>query len=227
MKVSVVIPVYNEEKYIKNCLDSLINQEERPDEIIVVDNNCTDETISIVRKFNDISVIREKNQGMIPSRNTGYNFASGEIIARCDADSLLPSNWIKRIKKDFEDKQTVGFSNSFIFYDLPIINYSSLPSRLFFSCLKTIFGFYSLIGPAMAIRKDVWKKVKNEVCLDDKKVHEDIDLSIHIIKYGNIVLDKNAIVKISGRRIKHNLLSFFVEYPWRLIKMMIMHRHLI
>jgi len=224
MKISVVIPVYNEEKYIKNCLDSLMNQEEKPNEIIVVDNNCTDKTISIVKKFKDITVIQEKNQGMIPARNAGYNCASGEIIARCDADSLLPSNWIKRIKKDFENKQTVGFSNSFVFYDLPIINRSSLPSKLFYFFFKIILGFYTLIGPAMAIKKDVWKKVKNEVCLDDKKVHEDIDLSIHIKEFGNTILDKNAIVKISGRRIKHNLLSFFVEYPWRLIKMMISHR---
>ena len=224
MKVSIVIPVYNEAKYIKNCLDSLMVQEEKPDEIIVVDNNCTDRTISIVKKFNDVIVIQEKNQGMIPTRNTGFNFASGNIIARCDADSILPSNWIKKIKKDFENKNTIGFCNSFIFYDLPIINHSSLPSKLYYFCIEIIFGFYSLIGPAMAIRKDVWEKAKSEVCLDDKKVHEDIDLSIHIKKYGNIVLDKNAIVKISGRRIKHNLLSFFVEYPWRLIKMMRSHR---
>ena len=54
MKVSVVIPVYNEEKYIKNCLESLMKQEEKPDEIIVVDNNCTDETINIVKKYGKI-----------------------------------------------------------------------------------------------------------------------------------------------------------------------------
>ena len=56
MKVSVVIPVYNEEKYIKNCLESLMKQEEKPDEIIVVDNNCTDETINIVKKYNGIKI---------------------------------------------------------------------------------------------------------------------------------------------------------------------------
>jgi len=227
MKVSVVIPVYNEEKYIKNCLDSLMNQEEKPDEIIVIDNNCTDKTISIVKKYKGIKIIQEKKQGITPTRNAGFNLASGDIIARCDADSILPSNWVKKIKKDFEDKQMVGFCNSFIFYDLPIINQSSLPSKLFYSCSKIILGFYSQIGPAMAIRKDTWEKVKNEVCLDDKKVHEDIDLSIHIKKYGNIFLNKNVIVKISGRRIRYNLLSFFVEYPLRLIKMLKSHRHLV
>ena len=79
----------------------------------------------------------------------------------------------------------------------------------------------------MAVRKNVWEKIRNEVCLDDKKVHEDIDLSIHIKKYGNIFLNKNVIVKISGRRIRYNLLSFFVEYPLRLIKMLKSHRHLV
>ncbi len=226
MKISVVIPVYNEEKYIKNCLDSLMKQEDKPDEIIIVDNNCADQTIPIVKKYKGITVIQEKEQGITPARNAGFNLASGDIIARCDADSILPSNWIKQIKIDFENEQIVGFANSFVFYDLAIINQSFFPSKLFYFCSRMILGFYSLIGPAMAIRKNIWEKVRNDVCLDDKRVHEDIDLSFHIKKYGNIFLNKSVVIKISGRRIKYNLLSFFVEYPLRLIKMLKSHRHL-
>src|SRR3989338_4789980 len=213
MKVSIIIPVYNEEKYIKNCLDSLMNQTEKPDEIIVIDNNCIDKTISIVKKYKGIKIILEKKQGIIPTRNAGFNLASGDIIARCDADSILPSNWIKEIKASFENKEAVGFASSVIFYDLPLVNRSFFPSNLFYFSSKLILGFYSLVGPAMAVRKNVWEKIRNEVCLDDKKVHEDIDLSIHIKKYGNIILNKNVVIKISGRRIKYNLLSFFIEYP--------------
>ena len=51
MKISVVIPVYNEEKYIKNCLDSLMKQEEKPDEIIVVDGKSKDKTKLIIKSF--------------------------------------------------------------------------------------------------------------------------------------------------------------------------------
>ena len=63
MKVSVVIPVYNEEKKISNCLNSLMKQDEKPDEIIVVDNNCIDKTISIVKKYATVKIIQEKKTG--------------------------------------------------------------------------------------------------------------------------------------------------------------------
>lgn len=228
MKVSVVIPVYNEEKYIRNCLDSLMKQEEKPDEIIVVDNNCTDETISIVKEFKRITIIQEKKQGITPTRNKGFNSAKYDIIARCDADSILPINWVKDIKKTFsKNDQIVGFTNSIVFYDLPIVNKSNLPSDIFYYVSKIILGFPSFVGPSMAITKKAWLKVKKELCTDDKNVHEDIDLAIHIKKYGGIFFEPNVITQISGRRIKYNPLSFFLEYPLRLIKMLKIHHHLI
>lgn len=228
MKVSVVIPVYNEEKYIQNCLDSLLKQEEKPDEIIVVDNNCTDKTIKIVRKYKEIKIIEEKKQGMTPARNKGFDTAKYEIIARCDADSILPANWIKGIKKTFSNNsQVVGFTNSVIFYDLSFVNKSNLPSDVFYYISKIILGFPSFVGPSMAITKKAWIKVKKELCADDKDVHEDIDLAIHIKKYGEIFFEPNVVAKISGRRIKYNPLSFFLEYPLRLIKMLKRHRHML
>jgi glycosyltransferase involved in cell wall biosynthesis len=227
MKVSVVIPAYNEEKYIRKCLDSLMKQSEKADEIIVVDNNSQDSTIAVARKYQGVKIIQEKIQGTTPTRNRGFNEAKEEIIARCDADSVLPSNWIKEIKIAFKKNKIVGFTSSFVFYDLSMINRSFLPSNIFYFNSKLILGFYSLVGPAMAIRKTVWNKVKDEVCLDDKKVHEDLDLSIHIKKYGDIVLNKKVVIKMSGRRMKNDPLSFFVEYPLRFTKMMKIHRELI
>jgi glycosyltransferase involved in cell wall biosynthesis len=226
MKVSVIIPAYNEEKYIRNCLDSLMKQEEKPDEIIVIDNNCTDKTVSIIKKYIGIKIIQEKKQGLIPARNTGFNLASGDIIARCDADAIMPVDWIKKIKDSFlKNKDIVAVAPAFYLFDIPIINKSLIPEKIYYFFSNLIIKNNVLIGPSMVITKNVWEKVKSEVCLDDKKVHEDIDLSIHIKKYGNIFLNKSVIVKISGRRIKRNPLSFFIEYPLRLIKMMIMHRH--
>jgi glycosyltransferase involved in cell wall biosynthesis len=227
MKISVVIPVYNEEKRIKNCLNSLMKQEKKPDEIIVVDNNCTDSTISIIKKFKGVKIIREKKQGMIQARNAGFNATFGDIIARCDADSILPVNWIKDIKKAFsKNNQIVGFTNPIVFCDLQIVNKSNLPSDVFYYVSKIILGFPSFVGPSMAITKKAWLKVKDELCNNDKDVHEDIDLAIHIKKYGEIFFEPNVVVQISGRRIKYNPTSFFIEYPLRLIKMLQSHRHL-
>jgi len=228
MRVSVVIPVYNEESRIKNCLDSLMKQDDKPNEIIVVDNNSTDNTVSIVKKYKDIKIINEKNQGITPARNKGFDTAKYEIIARCDADSVLPDNWVKQIREVFsKNKNVVGFTNPIVFYDLPVIVKSSLPSDIFYYLSKAIIGIPTLIGPSLGITKKVWMKVKKEICLDDKKVHEDIDLAIHLKKYGDIFFEPNVIVQISGRRIKYNPTSFFIEYPLRLIRMLKSHRHLL
>ena len=79
----------------------------------------------------------------------------------------------------------------------------------------------------MILRKSLWNKVKDYACRDDKKVHEDIDLSIHLRLLGeNIYYDPDLTVNMSSRRIKHNPLSFFIEYFIRAIKTIQIHKSL-
>ena len=227
MKISVIIPVYNEEKYIKACLDSLINQSRKADEIIVVDNNCTDKTVTIVRRYEQVTLINEKKQGITPARNTGFNRASGEIISRCDADAILPKDWVEKIEKDFkQDNEIVALTTYFKLYDISIIGNSLLPAKVYYYFANLILNNFSLVGFSLAIRKNVWNQVKKDLCKNDHRVHEDIDLGIHVRKYGKIYLDKTLVVKMSGRRIKYNPLSFFIEYPTRLLRMLKSHRNL-
>lgn len=224
MKVSVVIPVYNEEKYVGKCLESLFGQSEKADEIIVVDNNCTDSTVPIVKKYPLVKVVKEAKQGMIPARNKGFDSAKGEIIVKCDADSLLPRDWIKNIKKDFADNpEAVALSMPVVMYDLPG-GYKSKPIfYLYMLSPRLIIGVYPLAGPGYAIKKSSWKKVKNDICLNDKEVHEDIDLTFHVKKVGPIIHDPKTVVMSSARRIKSDPLSFFGEYTMRFLKMVKTH----
>lgn len=224
MKISVIISVYNEEKYIKNCLFSILKQDEKPDEIIVVDNNCTDNTVDIVKKIPGIIIIKEKKQGMTPARNAGFNYAKGDILVKCDADSEFPINLIKEIKRAFtKNPNYVGVTTPVYFGDL--IGARELPWLYYIYMLipKLIIGNYPLNGPGYAITKNVWNKVKSEICLDDKKVHEDIDMSFHIKKYGRIFFLKKCFIKASARRLKDNPQSFFGEYQIRFIKMLPSH----
>ncbi|MGB9883366.1 MAG: glycosyltransferase family 2 protein [Microgenomates group bacterium] len=228
MKISIIIPVYNEEKYIEKALNSLVCQEERADEIIVVDNNCTDKTIEIVKKFKNklpLKIIKEKIQGITPARNKGFNNANGNILVKFDADGQLPKNWIKKVKNIFKkDKKIVAYSNHFYLYDMRFFNRCLLPSILYQFFFKILSGYGVLLGPAFAIRRNVWEKIKNEICLDDKKVHEDIDITIHISPFGKIYIDKELIINVSSRRIKYNPLSFFIVYPIRFLQMLASHR---
>lgn len=203
-----------------------MKQKEEPLEIIIVDNNCTDKTISIVKKYPGVKIVKETKQGMTLARNKGFNTAKGDVVARCDADTILPTNWVKKIAETFlENKNVVGLTTATTYHDLPLISRSYLPSDMIYYTSKAILGFPAIFGPSMAISKKAWLKVKNKVCLDDQKVHEDIDLSIHIKKYGEIMFLPNVLVKISARRIKNDPMSFFVEYPLRLIRMIKSHRH--
>lgn len=226
MKVSVVIPAYNEVNYIGACLESLMKQEVPADEIIVINNNSTDETVKIIKKY-PIKVVNEKIQGMIPARNRGFNEAQYDIIARTDADTIVPPDWIKTIKANFKDKKLVAFSGPANFYELPDQT-SKLTIKAFFpyaSLFKQIMKHDCLYGPNIAIRKNAWEKVKNDVCLDDKEVHEDLDLAIHLAPFGKIKFDYDFVVKSSFRRWK-KLESYF-EYTNRALKSIRKHKKLV
>ncbi len=216
MKISVVIPAYNEEKFIRNSLKSVQQQEVQADEIIVVDNLSRDNTVAIAKEFG-AKVIETATNGIGDARNKGFDAASYEIIARCDADTIVPSDWLKKIKKNFVDKHIDALVGPVNYYD--VFPQNSLNSKIFIYTIKIALGHYPLFGLNMIISKKMWQKVRNKVCLDDKTVHEDIDLSIHVDKEGGIIgYDSSLVVQSSGRRIKNNIYSFFVEYPTRLIK---------
>ncbi len=220
--VSVVIPVYNEEAYIGKCLKSLMNQEEQPDEIIVVNNNSTDRTEEIVKRY-PVTIIVEKKKGIIPARNKGFNTAKGDIIARTDGDTIVPPDWIKKIKKSFADEKLMALSGPANYYPLPdAVQMKNWQTIAVLQSFKKVLGHDCLFGPNMAIRKSVWEKVKDDVCLDDAEVHEDIDLAIHIAPFGKIKFDKNMIVSSSWRRWK-KLESYF-EYPYRGVKSVGRHK---
>lgn len=225
MKISIVIPAYNEEERIKDCLDSLMKQTRIPDEIIVVDNNSTDQTGKIARKYKGVKVVLEKEQGIIPARNTGFDSASGDIIARCDADTILPSNFAENIVKDFEtNSEAVGVSMPVTFYDMPVVRRLKKLYYPYMFIPKIILGYYTLVGPGMAVRKEIWKKVRRELCRDAREVHEDVDVSMHIVKHGKIHHDPDILVMASGRRAMYRPWSFFGEYTLRFFKMLYTHR---
>ena len=89
-KISIIVPVYNEEEYVSTCLDSLVKQTLDDIEIITIDDNSTDNSLNILldyaRKYPNIKVYHnEKNIGQGASRNRGLKFATGEYIGFVDS----------------------------------------------------------------------------------------------------------------------------------------------
>lgn len=100
MKVSIIIPVYNVEKYIARCLDSVINQTYQDLEIIVVNDGTLDNSMLIVEEYarNDnrfVIVNHSKNRGLMMTRKSGYSIAKGEYLTFVDSDDCLPPDAIE------------------------------------------------------------------------------------------------------------------------------------
>ncbi len=90
--VSVIVPVYNGERFLAQTLLSLIEQQYRPLDLIVIDDGSTDGTAEIARSFPDVRYFHQPNQGVATARNTGLRAARGEYIAFLDADDLWQPN---------------------------------------------------------------------------------------------------------------------------------------
>lgn len=100
-KVSIIVPVYNVEKYLKRCLDSLVNQTLKDIEIICVNDGSTDGSLAILNEYvrNDdrIVVINQENSGQSVARNRGIDVAKGEYIGFVDSDDWVCEDYFERL----------------------------------------------------------------------------------------------------------------------------------
>ena len=108
-KVSVIVPVYNVEKYIKKCLESLVNQTLRDIEIIVVNDGSQDKSKEIiaeyVRKYPNIVYVEKENGGLSDARNYGMKYAKGDYIAFVDSDDYVDTTMYEKMyNKAVEEK---------------------------------------------------------------------------------------------------------------------------
>lgn len=121
LRISVVVPAYNEERYLADCLASLMRHT-RPElaEIIVVDNASTDATGDIARSFPGVSVVREETKGLLFARQRGLEVARGDVLACVDADSRVPASWFDTLIHAFRaDPNLVCLSGPYTYFDLP------------------------------------------------------------------------------------------------------------
>lgn len=107
-KISVVIPVYNEEKHIRECLKALTENTVKPYEILVVDGRSEDRTVEIAKRFPEVKVYTNEKRTAAGGRNVGILKAKGEIIAFTDGDCIVDRNWIQSISDAFETYEIDG-----------------------------------------------------------------------------------------------------------------------
>lgn len=161
--ISVILPVFNSEKFIYDSVSSIINQTYIDFELLILDDGSTDSSLDIIKSFNDnrIKIFSEPvNKGIIFQLNKGISLAKGEFIARMDADDIsYPERFQKQIEF-FEDSKNIRIdvlgsdAISFGLSQNTILHHNYLPRQISF-----ILNFKCpILHPTVMIRKSVFEK---------------------------------------------------------------------
>lgn len=205
MKISIVIPVYNEAGHLADCLNSIAKQTRMPDEIIVVDNNSSDGSLAVAESFDFVTVIKELRQGVVHARNTGFNAAQGELIGRIDADTILPANWVENAIETITGSDADATSGSTHYYDFGLSNIADRIDLKLRGWLSSRLGDDRFLwGANMVIKKSAWNRVKSQLCIAHGE-HEDLDLALHLQDAGlKVAYEPSLVAFTSSRRLDMN-----------------------
>ena len=206
MKVSIVIPAYNEESCIAQTLERVCAMEYPDFEVIVVNNASTDSTSEIVKKF-PVRLVHEDRKGLLFARECGRLAATGEIIANIDADCLPKKNWISNNVTPFSNPNIVAVSGPYDYFDgSKFFRFMSLLIQ------KTIYVFMSKIlnkfnqgGVLIGGNNLIRASVLNELGGYDTSIlfyGEDTNTAKRISRKGKIYFNPKCVMKTSARRFK-------------------------
>jgi glycosyltransferase involved in cell wall biosynthesis len=209
MKISIVIPVYNEAEQLAACLDAIAAQTVRPFEVIVVDNNSSDGTVAIAESFDFVQLLHESRQGVVHARTTGFNAATGEIIARIDADTMVPPDWLQQVQLVMADDGVDAVSGAAQYYNMSAAKVLSAVDLFFRRRLAVrLKDRVYLWGANMALRRSAWLNVRAQLC-NRGGLHEDFDLAIHLQECGyRVMFDERVQAAVSSRRVDSDYLAF-------------------
>ena len=212
LKVSVIVPTYNEIKNIETCLASIKAQTYKNVEILVADGGSKDGTVEMGDKYG--RTVRCGNTGGPgPARNCAARQAKGDIVAFTDADTIVPDSWVKEMAYNFAiDPDLIGVGGALRPRDprkLDIIMFK-INSDYFYRMTSAI-GFHQLATPNCAYRRKEFLSVGG---FDESlSMFEDTDLSIRMAKKGKLKMDKDLYVFNSARRMQEEgYLGLFFRY---------------
>jgi glycosyltransferase involved in cell wall biosynthesis len=212
---SVVVPAFNEERYIGDCLHSLADQEFTGDyEIIVVDNNSTDSTADIARA-SGATVVQEAMPGVCSARQRGTEVARGEIIISTDADTTFQSDWLASIDKTFDQNpECIAVAGPCRFDGGPW--WSAVYPRVLFGAVYLVYLITGYVFYAsatnIAFRKSAWSGYNTNMTQGG----DEVDLLRRLRSKGRVIFNLHNPSFTSSRRLKrglfYNLLVSFVFY---------------
>lgn len=231
-KVSVIIPAFNEENYITNCLEAIAKQDYTEYEVLIVNNASTDNTVEVIKQFikrNNLSkffLLHENRKGTNMARECARLAATGTIIAQLDADCIPSSNWISKGVQALEPKHVVAATGAYYYFDSSlIVRTASLLSQLVsYPLINTIVQKFNrgaiLIGGNAFVYANILD-LAGGYNTDLTFYGDDVDVANRLSKYGCVNYSTNLIMNSSYRR--YNALGFwkvnkkYQDFFWNII----------
>ena len=234
-KVSVIMSVYNAEKYLKYSIESILNQTYKNIEFIIINDGSTDDSLSIIKDYqkidNRIILINRKNKGLIYSLNEGVRLSTGDYIARMDADDISMENKIEK-ELNYLENENAYLCGSWVVKineegnEIGKYNY---PPKTWFKNRIFLLKGNSFIHPTTIFKREILNDksiYKNGILYRNYKYIEDYELwtrvsnkykSINISEYLLKYRIHNSQETIKLKSIKIKLHIRFLAL-WRLIK---------
>lgn len=183
--VSVIVPTWNEAKYLPPLLTSLRNQTEPPREILVADSGSTDGTAEVARAAGAIVLDGERN-GPGEGRNRGAEAAQADVLLFIDADCIAPPNLVEAVVAALDDAKVIGGATGF----LPVEGHPG--ERILFALANgyqramTLWGFPHNAGYCFFFRRDAFRRL--EGLREDMPLNETHDLALRSRSLGRFVI---------------------------------------
>jgi glycosyltransferase involved in cell wall biosynthesis len=212
LRFSIIIPAYNEAAYLGRALDSLQKQDYDGNyEIIVVDNNSTDETAAVAARYG-VRVVGEPRQGVCAARQRGADHARGEIIISTDADTAQPPNWLRTIDCCFTASEQVVAVAGPCRYDNPSWWAKAYPTLLF-GLVAVIYALTGFVVYVSATNIAVRRRAFPGYDLKLTQGGDELDLLRRLRRRGLVSWQQHNVVTTSARRLERGLLyNFFVTF---------------
>ena len=222
MKISFVVPAYNEELYIEDCLRALVAATaDKPyaTEIVVVNNASTDRTAEVARRFPEVRVVDEPQKGVTRARQKGFESTTGEFVANIDSDVRIPAEWLDRALASFaQDPRLACLSGPFIYYDLSPITRAAVKAFyfagvIFYRVSRLCIGRGAMVqGGNFILRRSSLQEIGGF----DTGIEffgEDTDIGRRASAVGRVEFLFGLRVFSSGRRLKHfGLIQTGIKY---------------
>lgn len=205
MRLSVIIPAHNEEKFIAKTLSAVLKQEYPDFEVIVVDNASTDKTAEIVAQFPQVTYLYEGRKGLLWARECGRRHATGEVLVNTDADCIPDTDWLSQGAACFTSEKIVAVTGPCVFYDAgPVFKWCTLTFQktvypLFNSMFQFIHVGAVLIGGNTFMRANALKAAggyNTTIAF----YGEDTDTAKRLSKHGKLIFKRSLTTKTSSRR---------------------------